>query len=234
MGHTGKLFCYIDTKTESTSSSGGLTPYSLAKYPSEDRCFSTGALTPSTLTEYFGITSEGAFVGSALTLSDAVVFLGAQAFVADAHATMTRLAAGNWAWVMAASNTSNFSVNLTTDVVPRTTAGKGLQLNSFDVIYLPIGATLTSITPHLYQATFVNNTVVSVASSGSGIAITAGTNTLTVPSTGPYVFNQAVTTPAFFNPSGDVSYTLEVQFVNPTSSVPNFYGVQLYFTEVPL
>lgn len=151
-------------------------------------------------------------------------------FSSGAASVLTRLAGGNEAWVQAASVTVQYSLNVGQFIPYRTTTGKGFQLNSFDLVYLPITASLTSIAPTLYQTTYANNAAAVIVSTGAGMAITAGTNTLTVPSTGPWLFTQTVTTPAFFNPAGDVVYLLEVVIVTPATAVPNFYGAYLNYT----
>lgn len=136
--------------------------------------------------------------------------------------TKTRVAEADYVYRhTAAANTSILSFEVPLSV--RSTAGKGNQLTSIDVIYNITTANLVAHTATLDLATYANNTaraIVSMPLTGS---------LATAIQTGDYVTNLAVTTPAYNNlPDSMARFELTINAAS--TSAYDFIGLVARYT----
>lgn len=108
-----------------------------------------------------------------------------------------------------------------TQLVPPTNVpAKGIEVTDIVVVYSLGVASLTSIAASLNETVFANNALPVV----TNLPLTTTTYPLTVPSTGPYVVVQPVTTPVFV--VDDLSdLTLEVTIVLANTGTLALYGI---------
>lgn len=139
--------------------------------------------------------------------------------------TMTRNAQGDYGLVKtAAANTCILGIDITDPI--RTSANKGFELTSIDVIHQIGTQSLTSQTLTLQTVNYANNVpniITAVTFANSGACSTAT-------QTNPYVDNLAVSTPAYNNLPCS-KYVAELNVVAQASSAYTFYGLNLHFTK---
>jgi hypothetical protein len=136
--------------------------------------------------------------------------------------TKTRVARGDYVLRHTdADDTSVLGIDITEAI--RTTTAKGFKLASFDVIHKIGTAALEGHTVTLDKIAYANNVAVAVTS----ISLTGSLSTATQAQ--PYVNNVAVATPAF-NITAASKYVLELTVNAATTSVYDFYGINLRFT----
>lgn len=137
--------------------------------------------------------------------------------------TVTRGSQGNYyAEHSAADETSIIGVDITPAI--RAAASKGFRLDSFDLIYGIATDPLDAHAVTLDRIEYANNVAVSV----NTVAITGVLATAT--QANPYVTNVAVDTPAF-DVTADSKYIIEVTANNSATSVYDYYGIMLHFSE---
>lgn len=116
----------------------------------------------------------------------------------------------------------------------------GGLITGFDLIYTIATADLTSLTPALYQTTYVNNTAPSVASPGGtisaqkllGTTVTAQTTTPIAAQALPYAVRFGLQTPYIIGKNQpEVSDWLELAVVDGGSTVFDLYGVVLQLAD---
>jgi hypothetical protein len=177
------------------------------------------------------IPNAGAATANFLLDTGAANILAEQQFVGISNVltfgtgtwTTTRVAQGNYVQEhSAADETSIIAVDITPII--RATASKGWRLDSFDYIYGIGTAAMDAHTLTLDRIAYANNVAVSVTS----ITITATLATAT--QANPYVTNCTVTTPAF-DVTADSKYVIEITANNAATTVYDFYGIMLKFSQ---
>lgn len=137
--------------------------------------------------------------------------------------TRTRVAQANYSLVHTpADDTSNISFDITPII--RTTASKGLKLNSIDVVYSIGVAALDAHTLTLDSVAYANNVAVAVTS----VPLTGSLSIAT--QSNPYVTNVTVSTPAFLV-TADAKYVLELTVNAAATSTYSLYGLNLRFSQ---
>jgi hypothetical protein len=138
-----------------------------------------------------------------------------------------RNAQNNWSFQLSPSLlNATLYIDLTNEI--RTSASKGFQLTSFDVIYSVAVSDLNS-TPSeaLAVKSYANNSPVSLSSVTVG-----GTSYATAVQANPYKINRTISSPSYLNSGACLS--MELTFPTALTTVLNFYGIQLNFTRQSL
>ena len=186
-----------------------------------------------------------------LPLGGRGIFLSADEWASTVGTwTETRAAGGNYFKRKTANaETANIFVNISRAIQRIAAASVNLPLGTevqsgglftgFDLIYTVGTADLTSLTPTLYQTTYVNDVAPSVAASPGGtispktllgVTPTAITVTPITAQALPYAVNFQLATPYIIgNNAPDVSDWLELAVVDAGSTVFDLYGVTLKF-----
>jgi hypothetical protein len=100
---------------------------------------------------------------------------------------------------------------------------KGIQINSFDVVYQVLGLAAAAATVGLTRTKFVNLAAPVVSN-----IVALGANGLpTVIGAQPQVTTVTVTSPAMIVPVGDTEVILNVNLTGGATGTVNFYGVNL-------
>jgi hypothetical protein len=107
----------------------------------------------------------------------------------------------------------------------------GGLFTGFDLTYAIGTAALTSLTPLLYQTSYVNNVAVAInASPGGALTPSSGATLPVATQTNPYVQTVALATPYRIGAQAvNVSDWLELAVVDPGTTVFRLYGVMLKF-----
>jgi hypothetical protein len=178
----------------------------------------TGAVTASSTVAVTGALT------SATAKTDYQKFLGLQDVLTFGTGTWTTTRGAQsdyYSRHTAGDETSIIALDITETI--RTTASKGFELVSFDVIYGIGTLAMDAHTVTLDKVNYANNTANTVTS----VAITGTLATAT--QANPYVTNVTVDTAAFDN-TADSKYVLEITANNAATTVYDFYGVVLKFS----
>jgi len=127
--------------------------------------------------------------------------------------TLTRNAAGNYSQLLSAAGETDHLI------IP---LDRGIRLASFDLIYSIGTADLTTHTAAIYRNSFVSGSAASVATFLSPTAVAK------VQTTNIKVANTKIPTPTDLGVTADTLDFIEVEIVNPGTSVYDFYGAVLY------
>lgn len=160
--------------------------------------------------------------------STAILFGPWDVFTTGGTYTMTRNASGNYSLAKTAGAATSY-VNADLTLPTKLLAGSGFKLTKVDFIYSIGTANLTSLTATLQSTTYANNAAVVVAAFGGGFSA-SGALTATTQAQ-PYLQTLSVVTPAF-SVTADVKIDIELAVVDPGTSVFNFYGMQMYYTNI--
>jgi hypothetical protein len=171
------------------------------------------------------VTSQ--IAGLVNAISDNQRFIGLENILKESTGTwtQTRIAQGDYGLVLTPGAVSPVIGIDITDAI-RTSANKGFELTSIDVIHKIGVANLTSQTLTLQTVNYANN----VANAITNIPVGTSGACSTAIQTNPYVDNLAVATPAYNNLAAS-KIVAELTIVNPGTSTYTFYGLNLHFTK---
>jgi hypothetical protein len=134
-------------------------------------------------------------------------------FSASTAAIKTRTAAHDWAYsrTAGAAETHFFKCSIPLTAL-RTTASKGIRIDSFSLVYtITVVALTTHNAPTLSTVVYANNVATAVAAYGGAITYTGATAT----QANPYVTAASLGTPAFMNTANaDMSMDFSVVMAN--------------------
>jgi len=149
----------------------------------------------------------------------------------NANLVKVRVAANDWALARTAGGAETFNVICPLDSwLQRTTAGKGIKINSIAIAYQVTTQALTSHTwGKVATVTYANNAANTV---GADLATAPTLQTAT--QANPYVTSVAITTPAYLPSAANVSLTVEWQAVMQNLGVYRVIGVQVNFSRTDL
>ena len=174
--------------------------------------------------ERVAVEDSGANAGfvSTLVKTDAALWIPGNSFLAFGTGVWTaqRNAANDLSLQKDTGDETDTLTSPSLRPVLRTTASKGFQITSIDVVYSIATAALDAHTAVLSDVTYANITAVAVTSHGGSLSGTLATAT----DADPYVTTLTPGTPAFDNGSL-VDLRLEISVDAAATSVYDLYGI---------
>lgn len=172
-------------------------------------------------------TGAVSFGGTAST-SHTTFFAAAQYCRADnANLVVTRVAANDFALARTAAGAETYNISCSFPLPFRTTANKGVRIDSVAISYHILTAALTSHTfTMLATRTFANNTANAIAQYGGTPTVTLATAV----QANPYLSTVSLAAPAFMNTSA-TEVNVEWQAVLQNTGVYRVYGVHVAWTQ---
>ena len=165
--------------------------------------------------------------------TDGTVFLPAyKACWSDsANLILVRLAANDWALGRTAAGAETYNIVCSLDLdLQRTTSGKGVKINSIDVVYHITTADLTSHTwGKVATVTYANN-----AANVVSAALDTPIQLNTTARANPYVQNVVIATPAYLPSAKLITINVEWQAVMQNTGVYRVYGIAVNFSRTDL
>lgn len=152
--------------------------------------------------------------------SDMIFFVGpGDAMLSVGTWTLTRVAAGDWCQRKSAADQTAYVAFDLSDLI-RTTASKGLKINSIDYVYQITAGALDAHSCVLKSSTHANNVANAIADHGGTLTGTCATAT----QTNPYVTNISCGTAAFNN-TAKSKIIFEATVDAGAASVYSVYGL---------
>lgn len=138
-----------------------------------------------------------------------------------------RVAANDFALARTAAGAETYNINCSLQFGFRTTANKGVRVDSIIIVYQVLTASLTSHTfTNMATRTFANNVANAVAQYGGAPTISLATAT----QANPYSTTGTFATPVFMNTT-NTEVNIEWQAVMQNTGVYRVYGVLVNFTQ---
>jgi hypothetical protein len=145
----------------------------------------------------------------------------------NANLVQVRLAANNWALARTAAGAETYNIICSLDGwLQRTTANKGMKINSLALAYQ---VTTQPLTSHTWGAvatvTYANN-----AANVVGADLATAPTLQTAVQANPYLTPVTITTPAYLPAAANTALTVEWQAVMQNAGVYRVYGIQVNFS----
>jgi len=175
------------------------------------------------------VTINGLFSAPAIA-QQVFINAGANCFADNTATPMirTRVAQSDWALARTAAGAETQNIECAFVLPTRTTANKGVRIDSFSIVHQ---ITVVALTSSAFQAlatvTYANNVANSINATYGGAA------TITMPTAtqaNPYVTAATLAAPAFMN-TANTQIVLDYQVVQANTGVYRLYGIIVNFTE---